>query len=1577
MSNPGHGVQYTGLEVAVVGMAARLPGAANVEQFWKNLREGVEAISFFTGEQLRAAGVHPELVAHPDFVGAKGVLEDAEMFDAQFFGYNPREAEIMDPQQRVFLECAWEALESAGYDPARYERPVGVYAGVGMNSYAFKFLGQPEAFRTVGPFQAMLGNDKDFLASRVSYKLNLKGPSVTVQTACSTSLVAVHLACQSLLSGECSMALAGGVSVSFPEQAGYVYQEGGILSPDGHCRAFDAAAEGTVGGNGVGVVVLKRLEEALAEGDTILCVIKGSALNNDGSLKVGYTAPSEEGQAEVIRAAHLMAEVAPETVTYVEAHGTATGLGDPIEVAALTRAFRAGTKATNFCALGSVKTNVGHLDTAAGVAGLIKTALALRHREIPPSLHFERPNPKIDFDASPFYVNTRLAEWKNGRGPRRAGVSSFGIGGTNAHVVLEEAPPAPAASEPRRPLQLLTVSAKTETALESATLNLLRHLKTHPEADFADAAYTLQVGRGEFAHRRAVVCHDAGDAVSAFEGGDRQRVRTGFVKQAEGRAVFMFPGQGAQYAGMGRRLYGCEEVFREEVDRCARLLTPHTGRDVRELLFAAEAEAESAGASLSQTAFTQPALFAVEYALARQLMAWGVRPAAMIGHSLGEYVAACLAGVFGLEDALRLVALRGRLMQETTPGLMLAVPLAEAGVLELLEGQAGGAASLAAVNAPAMCVVSGTAGEIEELEGELKRRGVEGRRLHTSRAFHSRLVEPAVGGLTEAFAQVELSAPRIPFVSGVTGRWITEAEARDPAYWGRQLREPVRFAEGLGRLLEPAGSVLVEVGPGRTLCTLVRQNPQKSAALSIISTLPHADEAGRDEETLLGALGQLWLAGVRVGWERLHEGEGRRRVPLPTYPFERQRFTIEVARASKPEAAASRHHEKADVAEWFYAPLWKQTVAPARPGGRGEAERHALPQTDDEHEGRLCRLVFADDLGFGRQLAARLAAGGEDVVTVLAGASFLQLGENEFSLNAGRSDDYRKLISRLREEGRTPRAVAHLWGVTAQVGTEPERYGPAWQERFQEAQERGFYSLLFLARSLEQEGVSGEVRLSLVTNGVQCVGGRETLLPEKATAHGPALVIPQEYPNLTCRGIDVELPEPGTEDERRLLAQLFAELTTDAAAEKFVAYRGGRRWAQVFEPLPAEGVTGDAAHSGAKPLPVRLRERGVYLLTGGLGGVGLALAKYLAEHARARLVLVGRTGLPPRARWEELIKERGASEAVGRTLSKLLELEEAGAEVELVRADVLRESEVREAVRRARERFGTLDGVIHAAGLSGAGAVVPVSETGRAEAERQFETKVYGLLALEKVLRGSELDFCLLTSSLSAVLGGLGFSAYAAANAFMDAFAQQQSQSGRVRWISVDWDGWHLADEGGPTASPAITGLEGGEAFARALRSEELPQLVVSTSDLRARLGRWVSPRPLGEAGGARESKAAARYARPDLQSAYLAPRDAVEQSIAEIWETLLGVERVGVEDNFFELGGHSLLATQLASRVRDAFHVELSLRGFFAAPTVAGLARLIAENLELKERRKLEEILRDVEALDEEEVERALSSNS
>jgi len=1497
-------------DIAVIGLSCRFPGASNADAFWENLRNGLESISFFTDEELIASGIDSQTLADPLYVKAAGILENIEDFDAQLLGYSPREAALIDPQQRVFLECAWEALEHAGQDPDSFPGPIGVFGGARTSDYLLQNIyANPSLRQSLSKLDIELGNDVDYLATRVAYKLNLKAPCYTVQTACSTSLVAVCMACDSLLSGQSDIALAGGASIALPQKQGYQYVEGNIFSVDGHCRAFDANAGGVVFSNGVGLVALKRLDDALGDGDFVHAVIKGYALNNDGSSKVGFTAPSVEGQAQVITDALAMSGVPAESVTYVEVHGTGTALGDPIEIEALTQAFRAQTDRTAYCGVGSVKTNIGHTFVAAGAASLIKTLLAIRHGQIPPSLHFREPNPNIGFAESPFYVASKLQTWETEAEPRRAGVSSFGVGGTNAHVILEQAPPR-APSGDARPYQLLALSAGTGTALDTATSNLCSHLRDHPDINLADTAYTLQTGRKALDVRSLCVSRDRAQAISSLQEPDT--LCSGTPDSEEHEVAFLFSGQGAQYVNMGKDLYQHEPFFRKQVDACSELLAPHIGLDLREALYPEE-ETDEDSARLARTALTQPALFVIELALARLCMSWGIKPGAMIGHSIGEYAAACVAGVFSLEDALVLVAQRGRLMQSMPLGSMLAVFTPPEDVTRLLSGsEAPPDLSLSAVNGPSLCVVSGPTPAVEQFEKDLSAKEIAFRRLHTSHAFHSPMMEPIQSQFAEAARKMDLRAPETPYVSNVTGTWIREDEATDPSFWGRHVREPVHFSQGLQALCAETKWHLLELGPGRTLCSLVKQHKDLENVGQVLPSLPHPRAREPDQAFFLTSIGKLWLAGVKIDWTQFHAGWRRQRLPLPTYPFERKRYWLDAPTTHEDGAEPVMAQQKVSANQWLYIPSWKRTLPLSAPRPARQKDRW---------------LVFMDHARVGTRLL-QLPGGEEpDVATVTAGAEFKVRGELEYTVNPRADRDYEALACDLRERRFIPSKIVHLWGLN------PGCCPPDGVGGFHETQQWGFSSLVSLALSLERAGIASDIDLDVVTCRLHAAtDSRESLCVANTTVLAACRVIPQEYANITCRNMDLNTAEP----DDLVLVALRRELeahTTDAT----VALRGGLRWVPVFE---------RAASFDMLPESDRLRKGGTYLVTGGLGRIGLVFAGHLARGTGGNIALLTRSGLPPRDEWEQRLREDGPDPDIRRKIHGVQEIEKTGAKVMLLKADLADERRMREAIGKIIRQFGTLNGVIHA---SGHFARAPLQETDGPFCDPLFRAKVDGMYVLERVLKGLPLDFCVLTSSLSSILGGLGYAGYSAANIFMDAFAQQPGRERTVPWITINWDEWNFGRTSGdgPKSAPdaedsGILPQEGGDTLLRILSRDAGTQVAVSTRDLQTRLDQWTNPTERQDTPQDGQQTATPCSPRPDLASVYVAPGSETEKSISAVWQELLGVEKVGLHDNFFELGGHSLLATQVVARLRKAFHMELPVVALFENPTVHSLGNML-----------------------------------
>jgi acyl transferase domain-containing protein/thioesterase domain-containing protein/acyl carrier protein len=1330
--------------IAIIGMAGRFPGARNVAEFWRNLRDGVESICDRSDAALAASGATPEELANPDYVKRASVLDDVPAFDASFFGLSPRDASIMDPQHRHFLECAWEALEDAGHPPRQFDGSVGVFAGSGMNTYLIhNLLANRRLVETAGLFQLkQTGNDKDVLATRVSYQFDLRGPSVNVQTACSTSLVAVHLACQSLLNYECDIALAGGVTIEIPCGLGYIYREGEILSRDGHCRPFDVGSSGTVFASGLGIVVLRRLDDALREHDQMRAVILGSAINNDGARKVGYLAPSIDGQAEVIAEALSFAGINAEDISYIETHGTGTIVGDPIEVRALTKAFRATTTKVGYCGIGSLKSNLGHLDAAAGVAGLIKTVLALEHSQLPPSLHFKRLNPHIELEGSPFYVNNKLANWAAKGSTLRAGVTSLGIGGTNAHVVLERAPEAKL-SRRLTPYHLLTISAKSESAVERASNNLANHLVAHPELNLGDVAFTCQLGRQGFPHRRAVVVQDVSGAAEALANTHQKEIASGIVQGSAPQIAFMFSGQGAQYVNMGRELYEHVPVFRATLDDCAHELQKPLGIDLLQALYPPQPDAGSDSEKLNQTWLTQPALFSIEYALARWWMSLGVQPAAMVGHSIGEYVAACLAGVFSLADALAIVALRGRLIYSLSGGSMLAIPLPAS------EIRCPGSLSLAAVNSPNLCVVSGPTPEIEALEADLAKQLVACRRLHTSHAFHSAMMDPILGEFEQQLRSFSFKPPETPFTSNVTGTWIKPEEATDPGYWARHIRQTVQFSECLATLTRNADQILIEVGPGNTLTSLARQQGDKS--MRAHQSLPHPREATSALRCALTTLGRLWTQGVEIDWAALFPEDSVRRVSLPTYPFEHQNFWIEPDRPHHVEPDHSNHAdahvvsltEKAEeeIDTWFYKRVWKP--APLVPGA---------------NRGAGCWIIFRDSLGLGDHIASKLQSEKQEVVIVNSGAEFRRIERNIYSVRPGVREDYDALVSRLSKEGLAPRKIIHLWSVVASEGDVP----------LDETLDSSFYSPLFLAQALGVQDIAA-LDLAIVSNCLQQVGDEPIHHPARAVLLGPARVTPKELSGIACRSIDVDLDSGRIQDyATRVVAEMNSTGENGA-----VAYRGAQRYTETIDRL-------DLA---AAPKRNALENGGVYLITGGFGGIGLVVAEDLAREFKAHLILVGRSPLRPEAMWEASLNDSSVPESDKDKLRKLIQIRSEAGGLLIAQADVSDLSEMRNVIALAIKRFGKIDGVFHAAGILDDG---PLMLKSREATARVLLPKVCGTLVLESVLRDAPLKCFVLFSSISSIFPPPGQVDYAAANAFLDAFAL--SRKGPV--TAINWSAW-------------------------------------------------------------------------------------------------------------------------------------------------------------------------------------------
>ena len=1379
---------FSGEDIAIVGMSVDVPGAQGTDAYWANLRDGVESIRRLSEAELLEAGETAETIARKNYVPVAAVLDGFDAFDADFFGFSPKDAAILDPQHRKFLEVAWGAMEQAGHPPETIAGPIGVYAGCGMGSYFyFNICSNPDLVDDVGMFLLRhTGNDKDFLSTRVSHVFDLKGPSINLQTACSTSLVAIHYACQALRAGEVDMALAGGVTIELPHGRGYTFKENEILSPDGHCHAFDHRAQGTVFGSGAGAVALRRLSDAIADGDHIWAVIKGSAVNNDGAAKAGYLAPSVDGQTTAIAQALDAAGVAAQSIGYVECHGTGTYLGDPIEVAALTEAYRQTTDAMDFCRIGSVKTNIGHLDTAAGVAGLVKTTLALHHKQLPPSLGYEAPNPAIAFEGSPFAVNDHLRDWPAGDTPRRAGVNALGVGGTNAHMVLEEAPERTASDESDWPFHALCISGRNKAALEANTAALAAHLRAHPEQPLADVAFTLKNGRRGFEKRRVVVAQSHAEAANLLEGGDTRRVFTHDVLGENPQVVFMFPGGGAQYAGMARDLYETEPVFADWMDRGLDHLQPQLDYDIRALWLPEDGQMDEAEKRLKTPSVQLPLIAIVEYALAQLWLSWGVKPAAMVGHSMGENVAACLAGVMTFEGLIDLALLRGQLFDEVPAGGMLSISATLKAVTPFL----GDDLDIASVNAPELIAVSGPQAALDAMQERLEAQEIECQRIAIDIAAHSRMLDPILSRYRTFLQTLDLQVPRTPFMSNRTGDVITDAQATDPDYWVGQLRNTVRFADCITTLSAARKRVFLEVGPGKALSALAQMNVGVAPA-QVISTLRHPDQDIADDAYFISVIGRLWACGVNGDWTQIWGEAKRNRVVLPTYAFQRSRYFIEPGKTAL-AAPAPLLVRQDDIADWGAVPSWRPRFANAD-----------VDVITDLAATPLTWLMFADDTGVAAPVKAQLAAAGHTVVSVRAGDAFAKVADDRYTIAAeqGRAG-YDQLIAALQAADQMPDRIGHFW-----LTDDAQKPRPG-SSAFDRNIEQGFWSLTWLAQALTEAGLDKPLHLSVFTRGAAQVKSEGLDHPEKALISGPVGVFSREMPGVTAAQIDLETPAdiapatrwftratpeaPQDDLSGRLIEDLMA-----TPANTIAAYRGPKRFEMAYKSISLPATDAPT-----------FRDGGTYLITGGFGGIGLTLANDILDNHAATVVLLSRDPLPARQAWNTYLASHSAAETTARRIRAVMRLEAQamakGGQVEVATGNVANLAQMRRVTDDLHARHGGLTGVIHAAGVLDDGPLLAKND---AQMDAVLSPKVQGLRVLDQLLPDGTLELMVLFSSTSTATRAAGQVDYVAANAWLNAFAAAR-QGAATRVVSVNWGVWAdvgmAAQVAGGAASDAL-----------------------------------------------------------------------------------------------------------------------------------------------------------------------------
>lgn len=1329
------------LDIAVIGLAGRFPEAENIREYWDNLLQGKEAIHFFTEEELKQAGVDEAKVQHPNYVNAAGRLKGGvDQFDANFFGYSPKEAGLLDPQIRLLLETAWETLEDAGYTSQHSKEVIGMYAGASPNLFWEIMALRSKTTETLGAFASEKLLNKDHLSAQIAYRLNLTGPVFSLYTACSTSLVAVHLACQALQNNECTVALAGGVSAVVQHvEHGYIYQDGMFYSPDGHCKAFDKHAAGFSSGTGVGLVALKRLSKAISDGDQIYAVIKGTAITNDGNRKIGYAAPSIEAQSEAVKQALKKAGVDPEDIGYIETHGAGTELGDPVEMKALELAFE--SKKKNFCAIGSVKASIGHLDTAAGIAGLIKTILSVKHKKLVPSLNFEIPNPRIHFIDTPFYMNTELNDWENEGKPLRAGVNSLGLGGTNAHVIIEEYRP-DKPEEATRPetesVQLIVLSAKSDQALRKQAQNLLAHLAEYSDLALADVAFTLQTGRRSMGYRKAFAVTDytsLTEQLSLFASDTAGQV----TKSEEQLEVVLRFGQFVPIDFA----FGSDEamvpIWKEELDQISRKVFEISGVN----LHTAEGQTHPIGRKL--------AAFIQQYVNVRCLIRAGIKPTYLAEDTTGEILAAALAGKYSIQEAVQML-------------------------------------------------------------------------LHSTASY--------------SFDQQQ-----------------------------EELLSGHRITVNLGN------------------------------------------------RHLFELLGEIWEAGFNVDWMPCYCQEKPNKVSLPSYPFEKSRYWIEgnSLQGIHPDSSSGKQLAKsADLADWFYAPAWHQTAVES-------------PSPKEQESW----LIFAGEDAFSLDLIQTLQEMRHEVRIVSPGSKFAVMSETNFTIDPANEKHYEQLIAELTATSKVPTKIIHAWSLIT-LCCKSDR------EHIEQAQTNGFFSLIQLAKAIADSLISSPIHMYALTEGAFSVTGDETLQPAYATVSSACLVIAQEISRVRCQHIDITKDSRTPWQKISLLKQVVQEFSTPLT-DTTIAYRNAKRWVRNYQQMKLEPTSN-----------VKLREKGVYLLVGGLGGVGLVLSRYLAQKTQAKLVLVGRSPLPDITQWDQWMASHQPDDPTSRKIAAIREMEALGSKVVVVSADAEKESDMQQVISRIHEQFGELHGVIYGAAAKGDSLFKTISEIDKDGCWEQFRPKVLGTQVLENVLKDIPLDFCLMMSSTSSILGGLGFVGYSAANAYMDAFTLKHNQEHPTKWLTVNWESWDVDtnqtkyDYQAEIQNMMMTKEEGTHVFERLLSVDNQDQLIVSSGELAARMDRWVKlsfinnePAVVGDSGDQ----------RAEVTSEYMAPTNKLEEVLVQVWSEFFGIKHIGIHDKLFELGATSLSIIQLNENLRKKLGMNIPIVKFFTYPTIHSLANYLEES--------------------------------
>lgn len=1523
-------------EIAIIGISGLFPKAKNKDEFWTNLINGKESISFFSEEELAEEGIDKEILQNENYIRAKGILDDVEYFDADFFGYTPKEATVMDPQVRLLHECVWSALEDGGYAAKIADNKIGLFASSSNNFYWVKNV--LEQYRgQVDDFTINVLNDRDFLSTHISYKLNLTGPAMTLQSACSSSLLSVNAAIESIQKGNCNMALAGGVGITYPNKTGYFYLEGMINSPDGHCKAFDADAKGTVMGNGIALVLLKPLSQAIRDKDNIYAVIKGVGINNDGANKVGYTAPSVTGQSEAIRNALEESGLKAEDISYVETHGTGTVLGDPIEVTALTQAFH--TEKKQYCGLGSVKTNIGHLDAAAGIAGLVKLALAIKNRVIPSSLHYKSANPNIDFEDTPFYVNTKCKRWNEDGSPIYAGVSSFGIGGTNVHMILGEAPKE-SYVETDEPNQLVVLSSKTEESLLNALDQLSQHLSKNQDLRIQDVAYTLQTGRKSFAYRKAFVCNTCKEAVEiikAEKAGTGRKVKSGYAHEKCDDIVFVFGGLGSQYRNMGLELYEKNTIFHKYINEGFRLLDFHDERkiDYQNLMFPSFYPGTKGDKyNIKNMDIAQPVMFIFEYALGKTMMELGIMPSGLVGYSFGEYTAACLAGVFSFEDGIRIIIERGKILNELPNGAMLSIPVSKEKVCESI-----GNADLAIDNGMT-CVISGTIDDVKKAENTFRNKSILTMYIETSHALHSRQMDSGALKLERFMSEIELHAPSIPFVSNVTGNWITKEEAISPHYWSMHMTNTVQFDSDLKTILAMKDRImLIEIGPGNGMSQMINRYFTEEDKHSVISTIRAEQRVMSDMYCFMNSLADLWKFGVEIDWKRLQEGKDRNRISLPTYSFDKKYFWLDYQNENKEEKKKSKWFfgKNQNPEEWYYGKSW---------------ERYNI--VDDSNEDQTKRWMIFSNADRGSEYVINsLKQSNKSITIIEKGEKYKKNSNTHYYLNPSEYESYEQLVEDLKTNDNVPDGILHMWFVQEQVETNLQI------NYVKRRTDEGFYCMMFMAKALGSHNVVEPVVMKIVTQNAVNVLGSDLLSPEQSVVYGPAKIIPLEYTNITFSTIDINAIQNECFRESRL-KQLVTQILYNKE-DKVIALRGNYKWKPVIKKikLKRQGKSEDY-----------LVNNGVYVITGGLGGMGLSIASSISKTVTANLVLLGRSIVPERENWKEYLDEKEKNPRYTSIIKKILKMEDNGSHVEMISVDIADAVKMEECVKRLYDKYKKINGIYHTAGVAEYDGVIQNKQT--INVEKVLAPKLYGTLMLNQVFH--DFDFMFICSSLATVIyyTKIGQVSYCAANEFIDAFCDYKESQGTDNIYCINWADWkgvgmsvqsaeHWGEKLNMDNSQSILddGIEPEEGVhaIHTVLANDTQHVMVSPEDLIDKIRSYEETgiQTLEEILKESQSEHTI-YERPALTSEYVEPETGEEKILCSIWESLFGIKQIGILDDFFELGGDSLKAITVISHIKKCLKVDVTLAEFMKIRTIKEFSNYMAV-LHISEQKEIEKV--------------------